>query len=358
MRSILLAIFSSISFLYGNFDATIPVLHLPDYYADDKRDEFLLKLEEASRDVGFFALTGTGVDTELLDTAYSQMAEYFAQDFDTKMQLNIPNGQRGYVPGESAKGEARIDFKEFYHIGRDLPDAALQRLSMEKNIWPKDPCGFQPAMERLYSALDECKDVLSNAYSEILGVDVNAMTEEGKSLLRAIHYPANPPEDAIWAGAHTDINLFTILPRSTARGLQVRNQEGKWIDVIVPDGAFVINCADMLENLTNGYFRSSLHRVVDPGNREERFSAVFFVHPRSQDRLDPIHAFIEKTGGVRNYANVNRIELLAERIIDLGLASHDLMSFFVNSGAIDRLKEVGRFSKDAEIHLKEAGFLF
>ena len=63
-------------------------------------------------------------------------------------------------------------------------------------------------------------------------------------------------------------------------------------------------------------------------------------------------------GGIRNYANVNRIELLAERLIDLGLASHSLMEFFVQSGAIERLKEIGRFSPQAEKALLEAGFVF
>lgn len=174
--------------------------------------------------------------------------------------------------------------------------------------------------------------------------------------MRALHYPANPPEEAIWAGAHTDINFFTILPRSTESGLQLLNQKGEWVDVIVPDGAFIINCGDMMQNLTNGYFRSSFHRVVDTTKGAERFSIVFFVHPRSDDRLDPLPELIEKTGGIRRYANLCRMELFAERVIDLGLASEEMMEFFVESGAIEKLKEVGRFSAKAESALINAGF--
>lgn len=175
--------------------------------------------------------------------------------------------------------------------------------------------------------------------------------------MRALHYPANPPANAIWAGAHTDIDLLTILPRSTAQGLQVLNIEGAWVDVVVPDGAFIINCGDMLENLTNGHFKSAVHRVVDSGRGEERYSVVFFVHPRSNDGMGPLPSFIEKTGGVKKYADVTRLELLAERLIDLGLASPSLMEFFVDSGAIEKLREVGRFSPKAEKALMEAGLI-
>jgi isopenicillin N synthase-like dioxygenase len=361
MKAVLTTISICFLSLLTAFDATIPVLHLPDYYNESTHDQFLQKLEKAASEVGFFALSGTGVDPELLDYSYEQIVAYFDRDFDEKIALKTADGQRGYVPGESAKGDSRVDFKEFYHIGRELSDADLDRLQYAKNVWPEGATDFKDAMHTLYEAMDTCKLSIGEMISEICQKElgyINEMIVEGDCLMRAIHYPKNPPANAIWAAAHTDINLFTILPRSTAKGLQVLNQEGEWIDVAVPDGAFIINCGDMLENLSNGYFRSAKHRVVDSGTGGGRYSVVFFVHPRSPDRLDPLAHFIEKTGGVRKYANVNRIELLAERLIDLGLASRGLMEFFVNSGAIDRLREVDRFSSKAEAALIKEGFVF
>lgn len=343
------------------FDATIPVLHLPDFYNEETRTEFLNNLEKAASTVGFFGLTGTGIDADLLDRSYEQIIAYFDQDFDEKMTLKTIDGQRGYVPGEVTKGEKQADFKEFFHIGRELSQEDFERLKYWKNVWPEDPHEFKSTMIDLFSAMDRCKESLGDAITEVLEKErgyINSMIAEGDCLMRALHYPANPPKDAIWAAAHTDIDFFTILPRSTAEGLQVLNDEGSWIDVVVPDEAFIINCGDMLENLTNGYFKSAFHRVVDSGNDGGRYSVVFFVHPRADDRLDPLPEFIEKTGGVRKYANVTRIELLAERLIDLGLASHSLMEFFVQSGAIEKLREIGRFSPNAEQSLLKAGFVF
>ncbi|MDN3505405.1 MAG: 2-oxoglutarate and iron-dependent oxygenase domain-containing protein [Rhabdochlamydiaceae bacterium] len=341
------------------FDATIPVLHLPDYLNEDKKEAFLEKLESAMHEVGFFALTGTGVDPDILDNGYEAIKEFFALDLDYKMSMRSASGQRGYVLSESAKGENVMDLKEFCHIGHELSDADLKRLGYVKNIWPQHPQGYKESMLAMYNGLEKCRATLCNAFSEVLKQPLeflDEMTVEGDSLMRTIHYPANGPKSSIWAGAHTDINLFTILPRSTAKGLQVLNKEGQWIDVLTPDGAFVINCGDFLENLTNGYARSSFHRVIDPGLGQERFSTVFFVHTRSSDRLDPLPQWIEKTGGKRLRANATRLELLAERLIDLRLASQELKQFFVDSGAIERLKEVNRFSLKAEAELRKSGF--
>ncbi len=361
MKNLALALFMMCTSVLSAFDSTIPILHLPDFYNESTRADFLNNLEKAASEVGFFGLTGTGIDIDLLDRSYEQIIAYFDRDFDEKMTLKTADGQRGYAPGESAKEEKRVDFKEFFHVGRELNEEELQRLGYCKNVWPEGETNFKSAMIDLFNALDRCKGALGDAITAVLQKEpgyINEMIEKGDCLMRAIHYPANPPANAIWAGAHTDIVLLTILPRSTARGLQALNKEGVWIDVVVPDGAFIINCGDMLENLTNGYFKSALHRVVDSGSGKDRYSVVFFVHPRSDDRLDPLPTFIEKTGGIRKYANVNRIELLAERLIDLGLASRSLMEFFVQSGAIEKLREVGRFSPKAEEALLKAGFVF
>ena len=125
--------------------------------------------------------------------------------------------------------------------------------------------------------------------------------------------------------------------------------------MIVPENAFIINAGDMLENVTNGLFRSGPHRVVDNGSGKERFSMVFFVHPRSSDRLDPLPDCIKKTGGVRKYANATRFELLEERLVDLGLASPAMMKDLADCGLMERLIEVGRASPKAMKKLKDAG---
>jgi isopenicillin N synthase-like dioxygenase len=343
-----------------DFDASIPVLDMNDYFDPEKKPLFIEQLHDALKELGFFAVVNTGVDPKVLDEAYAACYGFFALPLHDKMAVHTPssNGQRGYVPGETAKGEARSDFKEFYHVGRALNGEQQQRLGFWKNVWPEN-FALQNPLSALYAALEEYKVPLEQAMAEAIGEAPDlftSMTQEGDVLLRAIHYPANAsPKDLLWAAEHTDIDLFTILPRATAEGLQVKNKAGEWIDVKVPDDAFIINAGDMIENITNGEFHSGLHRVVAKRDGYERYSIVLFIHPHSQDRLDPLPSCIARTGGVRKYAHANRLELLAERLVDLGLASPEMMKTLAQSGLMERLIEVGRASPQAMKKLADAG---
>ena len=337
----------------SNFDVTIPVLSLDDYYDESRHELFVEELSNALQEVGFFAITGSDIDPEVLDGSYEAIKTFFSLPLSQKMKARDPqySGERGYVMSEIAKGQTEKDYKEFYHIARDHED-------LWPNIWP-DFMDLENPMMDLYHELDRQAIPIARALAEAIGQDRDyfyEMIENGDCLMRPIHYPASPPSDAIWAAAHTDIDLFTILPRATARGLQVCDKNGEWIDVIVPDGAFIINAGDMLENTTNGLFRSSLHRVVDSGENAERFSIVFFVHGRAEDPMSPLPQCIKRTGGIAKFAEATRWELLMERLTDLDLASDEMLRELADSGLMERLIELGRASPDAMRRLKEAGY--
>ncbi|MDR2540155.1 MAG: 2-oxoglutarate and iron-dependent oxygenase domain-containing protein [Chlamydiales bacterium] len=168
MRKIILTICISFFSTVLAFDSTIPVLHLPDFYNESTRIDFLNNLEKAASEVGFFALTGAGIDITLLDSAYNQIIGYFNRDMNEKMAMKTNDGQRGYVPGESAKGENRIDFKEFFHIGRELSKEELKKLEYCKNVWPENPVDFKSTMIDLFQAMDKCKEALGDAITEVL----------------------------------------------------------------------------------------------------------------------------------------------------------------------------------------------
>lgn len=95
----------------------------------------------------------------------------------------------------------------------------------------------------------------------------------------------------------------------------------------------------MLENLSNGYFKSSVHRVVSQPNKE-RYSIVYFVHPKDEDRLDPLPGCIALTGDIQRFPNANRLEMLAHRLVEIGLASKELTAFDAQSGYIERIQEL------------------
>ena len=112
------------------------------------------------------------------------------------------------------------------------------------------------------------RDLLSAAslYLEA-GHMLPEMATDGNTILRLIHYPPlgdDVQEGAVRSAQHEDINLITLLLGATADGLQVMDHDGTWIAVDGNHDHIIVDSGDMLQNLTNGLFKSTTHRVVNP----------------------------------------------------------------------------------------------
>jgi len=334
-----------------SLDLRIPVVDMQDYYDDARRESFLDTLYGAMTSVGFFAVRNSGVDPAAVRSAYAQAEQFFKQELAYKEQSFVPelHGQRGFVPGEVAKNNKRKDKKEFYHIGRET--------TLPENIWPTQP-GFKDTLRHLFEELEQHAAPLQRAIistinrhaSKPMDVDfLNEQTQNGQSLLRALYYPALASDEVsigeppiYWAAPHTDIDLLAILPYATAKGLQVE-LEGQWLNVVVPEDAFIVNVGDMLQNLSNGLFVSAKHRVVAQETNQDRFSMVLFIHPYDAAPLDPLPACIEITGGVQRYAPGTREEFLWERLLELNIAP-GLLETYAKTGHVERQMEYGKES--------------
>ena len=151
------------------------------------------------------------------------------------------------------------------------------------------------------------------------------MAHNGNTILRVIHYPAlgeNSPKGAVRSAQHEDINLITLLVGATADGLQVMDHDGTWIEVEGNHDHIIVDSGDMLQNLTNGLFKSTTHRVVNPPDaKSDRYSMPMFVHPRDDVDLTPLPEFIEMTGGEALYDSITAGDYLYQRLVEIGLAS-------------------------------------
>ncbi len=348
------------------FEPTIPVIDMNEWYGKD-RGSFIESLKDAFVNLGFVLVVNAPVNDDLVDKGYKTIQRCFKQDSETKKKLTSAtnSGERGYVESEIAKNYETLvkDHKEFYSIGRELTSDQKQRLQYPENIWPEDPI-FKETMTALYSNLEQMVSIISETIS--MAIDehpslISDMIREGDHMLRCNHYPAHTPEGQPRGSEHTDANLFTILPKATSEGLQVKLKDGTWVDVTFPENArngFVINVGDSCQNLTNGYFRSALHRVQTKSNENERFSIAMFVHARNDDKMTPLQSCIEKTGGVRKFPNATRQELLEQHLVIMGRASKEMMERVHKSGLIEDQIQLGINCKKALDELAKNGFTY
>jgi isopenicillin N synthase-like dioxygenase len=309
----------------------VPDLSLLSYVQGDKNDrlKFVDDLMLGLKEYGFIILKDHLISQEKVDQAYKYVHEFFQLPLEKKNKYYKESlaGQRGYTPFkvEHAKDNPNPDLKEFWHVGRDLVNDSPYRGVYPENIWPNEVPEFEKSFQELYGAMDATSKILLAAIGQ--GLDLpenyfNEMVNDGNSILRVIHYPPTKGEDTencIRAAAHEDINLITLLVGATARGLQLLDTDGTWLDVVTKPGEIVVDTGDMMARLTNGVLPATTHRVINPDVSDTaRYSMPFFVHPHSEASLKCIPSCLGE--GVK-FSEITAGKYLEQRLREIGLFS-------------------------------------
>jgi len=254
------------------------------------------EIEAACRDTGFFYVAGHGVPASLTAALDTASRAFFALPEPAKMAIAMAHGGpawRGFFPVGGELTAGRPDRKEGLYFGAELPDGDPRTgLPLHgRNLFPRQVPELKTAVLAYIDALTGlAQDVMRGvARSLDLPADYFAAgyTREPTVLFRVFHYPPQPPDADGWGvGEHTDYGLLTLLSQDQNGGLAVRTPRG-WIDAPPLPDTFVCNIGDMLERLTGGWYRSTLHRVRNVSGNE-RLSYPFFFDPDFRAEVPPL----------------------------------------------------------------------
>jgi isopenicillin N synthase-like dioxygenase len=310
----------------------IPSVDLSDFLSDDpaRKQQFVNQIGKAYEEIGFVALKGHFLSTDLVENLYTEIKNFFSLPTEIKQSYEIEgiSGQRGYVSfgKESAKGKKEGDLKEFWHFGQYIENDPKLKAEYPDNVTVKELAEFNNVGKETYKMLEKTGIYVLRALALFLELDefyFDKYAKKGNSILRPIHYPpiTSEPKNAVRAAAHGDINLITLLMGAQGRGLQVQKHDGEWLDAIAEPDELVINVGDMLSRHSNNRLKSTIHRVVNPPKENwgtSRYSIPFFMHPISEMPLDCLENCIDDAHP-KLYDNITAGKFLNERLIELGL---------------------------------------
>ena len=256
------------------------IIQTVDFANPDAGQQFVRSLHET----GFAVLKNHPIPGALLENICGGWGRFFNSDEKHAFQFDPDDDdgtQQGYYPpqvSETAVGHSTKDLKEFFHVvpGGRIPAA------LENEILRYRESTFALGAK----IVDWIQRFAPAEITARLSEPLPDMLCSTASLLRILHYPPlTGSEDAraVRAAAHEDINLITILPVAEQPGLQVKDNDGKWIDVASVRGELVVNSGDMLLEATGGFFPSTTHRVINPADDSanvSRLSIPFFLTPR------------------------------------------------------------------------------
>ena len=259
-----------------------------DYTSPNAQSEFA----KSVHDSGFAIVTNHGIPFELIDKVREEWATFYNQPTEEKMKYIYKDEacQNGYFPFkvEYAKGETAPNLMEFFHYYPwvDAPEF-LHESTLELYNLLKDR--GNTLISWLNDALpDETKAKLVESLPEM-------MRDSESCLFRPIHYPPLEGEDqqgSVRSAAHADICMLTILVAASAPGLQVQDKDGSWVAVECDPHQLICNVGDMMDMATGGYYKSTIHRVVNPVGElahKPRYSMPMFLHPRNEVQLSDTH---------------------------------------------------------------------
>jgi isopenicillin N synthase-like dioxygenase len=295
---------------------------------------FAQRLGASFRSTGFAVISDHGIDERVLDRGLKAAKAFFALPEETKRSYILANGggQRGYTAFgvEIAKGATARDLKEFWHVGRDLPQGHPYAEIMPDNLVVAEIPAWREATQAMFLALDAMGTELLRAIARDLSLDPEFFADpvrDGNSILRMLHYPPQPsppPEGSVRAGAHEDINVITLLLGAEEGGLEVLHRTLGWLPVNPPAGSLVVNIGDMLQRLTNHVLPSTSHRVVNPAPERAafpRYSTPYFLHFRPDFMIRTLPSCITVDRPDRYPEPLMSQDFLVERLREIGLTA-------------------------------------
>lgn len=284
--------------------------------AVESRNSLAKDLDESLRTHGFFYLINHGIDHETFERINAVGQALHAVPEEEKIKFR----SGGLTSDEDTKGEGaergagykplkywgmangvrdNISFFNFVNLVQNqlyqpLPEVAAAYLNEVRNY-------FRYLHHNILKKLGTLCDIIlelsyGTVFERYFKVYQGDLKNSGGGFGRFMDYYGHTQEqnnltDNTWLRGHSDSSALTFIASQPMVSLQVRDYStGKWGYVAhVPD-ALIVNIGDGIEFLTGGYFRSTIHRVINPPASQEghvRQSIIYFCKPASTAIIDP-----------------------------------------------------------------------
>eukprot|EP00127_Corallochytrium_limacisporum_P000010 Clim_evm10s1 gene=Clim_evmTU10s1 len=279
---------------------TIPCLDLEWAFASEANKlQTAKELHAVMRDIGFLCLKNHGIDLALKNRVECNARRFFNLPDEIKERYADKQPFRGWMKRFCeviGTGEYR-DVKESYL-------APVLAVDLQE-LWVTEIPDWQSTIHHYMDNVRRTCFKLHRLMALSLGLDEEYFNRElfsngvgcGHELIRINYYPENLHSNAdrgtFGLGEHTDFGWLTFLAFDGNPGLQIQDANGSWFSPTnVTRDMIIVNQGDFVKHLTNGKYRSTLHRVHNPEGRE-RISFPIFFNPNYSIVGKPIEQILE-----------------------------------------------------------------
>lgn len=252
-------------------------------------------LHKASQDIGFIYIKGHGVSDKTIKNARSTALTFFRSKEADKSLVSVTDKHRGWLGPNRSKmrDDVKSDLKESFIWGSENKNIKHDSnfYICGENKWPAFVPEMRDPAQEYFKKAQSIACHLLRGFALGLGLSENFFLQNiSDPLSRAsyVYYPQqseNMGDDQFGAGPHTDFGVLTVLCQDTVGGLQIKNLDGDWVYAPPIEGTLIVNVGDLLSRWTDGYYRSTPHRVINQSGKE-RLSLVLAFDPNAETMID------------------------------------------------------------------------
>ncbi|KAL4245870.1 iron/ascorbate-dependent oxidoreductase family protein [Abortiporus biennis] len=263
------------------------------------RAELAIQVRDAVKEHGFFYVINHGWTQEqndrifdIADVPFSQVSDEEKKEYEADI-LGTASYQ-GYK------------LRQYWHIDAGVHDQ-IEHYNLLRDVNKKQhPKAIRPLLPEIdafakHNHFDILFPILrliavGMELPEDTFVNNHRFDAPGETWVRFMKYFPRSEEDEektnqVWLKGHTDSGTITILWSQPVTSLQILSKDGKWRFVKHIDNALVINTGDALEFLSGGYYKPTIHRVVQPPKDQRgypRLGTFYFAMPDDEVKLAPL----------------------------------------------------------------------
>lgn len=264
-----------------------PVINLENLNGEE-RQATMAKIHDACENWGFFELVNHGISHDLMDTVERITKEHYKKCNEQRFKELVASKGLENVSTEIKD----MDWESTFYL-RHLPDSNIASI-------PDLDDEYRRVMKEFGLRLEKLAEDLLDLLCENLGLEKGYLKKVfygGRAPnygTKVSNYPPCPKPDLIKGlRAHTDAGgIILLFQDDKVSGLQLLKDD-QWIDVPPMRHSIVINLGDQLEVISNGKYKSVLHRVVAQTGGT-RMSIASFYNPASDAVIFPAPCLVEK----------------------------------------------------------------
>ncbi|KDQ32558.1 hypothetical protein PLEOSDRAFT_1073080 [Pleurotus ostreatus PC15] len=267
--------------------ADLAIVDISKASTPEGRAELAITVREAMTNVGFFYVVNHGYDqaqiariTDISDVFFSGVSQEDKKLYEGTMKTT--GSYQGYK------------LRNYWHVDAGVRDQ-IEHYNFNKDVYKREhPQPIRPFLPEIEAFARHNHFNVVHPVLRLLAlgleldeetlVNIHGFNAPGDAYVRFMKYYPRSEEDEtrtknVWLKGHTDSGSITILWSQPVAGLQILTPNGKWKWIKHIDNALVINAGDALEFLSGGYYRATIHRVVQPPSDQRsrpRLGAFYF----------------------------------------------------------------------------------